>query len=414
MYNFLLNMWIMRKIDEIYLSARVAKGQITEQEKQMILATPQIQGGGILKLLDEIIKSTVSSFGQDDLKFLELSGRKSFYSQGYEGEGMVIAVIDTGVSPHEEFEDRLLPGFNANRLYQNPSNTIDDDGHGTHVASSIAGKNVGIAPKAKILPVKVLDGSGGLANMYDLVKAIDWARKWRSPEGKPVDIISMSLGGPANAFGGHFDLIHSSIQACVNDGILVVCAAGNTGSEADHYPGSFNEVLCVGAVDVNKAQAKFTTTGDQVDICQVGVDVIGANFEGGYIALSGTSMATPIISGIAALIACRHKKKFKTRITEQKLFEQLKMNTKDLGIAGVDKIYGVGFACLQPLNLSIEMENGSKLIKFNNQIVEADVPSRIENGRFLFEMRSLAEQTGAYISFEAENEYHKTRAKFNW
>jgi len=135
--------------------------------------------------------------------------------------------------------------------------------------------------------------------------------------------------------------LQTEISKLCKDGILVVCSAGNTGITELRYPGAYDEVVCVGAVDVQKKQANFTTQGNQVDVCQVGIDVISAYYEGGYIALSGTSMSTPIISGIACLLACQHKQKFKERISETKLYEALKMNTKDLGIKGVDKIYGV-------------------------------------------------------------------------
>nr|WP_245210466.1 S8 family serine peptidase [Sedimentibacter acidaminivorans] len=353
--------------------------------------------------------------GVDDLKFLELSGRQAFYSQGIYGQNTICAVIDTGVSPHIELENRILVGKNLNSSYSSTNNYRDDNMHGTHVAGSVAGKNVGIAPQSKILPVKVLDGSGGCNKTQDIVNGIKYARQWRSPKGEKVDVISMSLSGTKNGFGTTvWSNLQAEIKNCVKDGILVVCSAGNTGITELRYPGAYDEVVCVGAVDMEKKQADYTTMGNHVDLCQVGSNVISAYYTGGYIALSGTSMSTPIISGIACLIACQHKLKFGERITETKLYEQLKMNTKDLGIAGVDKIYGVGFCTLQPLNLTIEMEHLSNIVKFNNQNITTDIPSRVENGRFLFEMRSFAERTGADIKVEAENEYHKVKAKFIW
>lgn len=362
------------------------------------------------KFIDE---TTV--LGVDNLKFLELSGRQAFYSQGIYGQNTVCAVIDTGVNPHVELEDRILGGKNLNSSYSSTNNYKDDNLHGTHVAGSVAGKNVGIAPQAKILPVKVLDGSGGCNKTQDIVNGIKYARLWRSPEGDKVDVISMSLSGTKSGFGTTvWNNLQAEIQNCVKDGILVVCSAGNTGITELRYPGAYDEVVCVGAVDIAKKQANFTTQGNQVDLCQIGVDVISAYYDGGYIALSGTSMSTPIVSGIACLLACQHKLKFNERMTEAKLYEALKMNTKDLGIEGVDKIYGVGFCTLQPLNLSIKMEHLSNVIEFNGEKITVDVPSRIEDGRFLFEMRSFAEKTGAYIEPIVENEYHKTQAIFSW
>ena len=356
-----------------------------------------------MKFLDDYIQTKKfddADFGIDDLKFLEYSGRQSFYSQGYYGQGTICAVIDTGVSQHEEFEDRLLDGRNLNKSYNNTSKWQDDRGHGTHVASSIAGKNVGIAPQANILPVKVLDATGGTNRILDIIDGVKWAREWRSAKGEKVDVISMSLSGNKSIFGNYLDRFESEINKCVEEGILVVCSMGNTGAEEKRYPAYFDEVVAVGAVDVNKKQAKFTTTGNYVDVCQIGVDVIGANYSGGYISLSGTSMATPLTSGIACLIACRHKIKFGERISEQKLYEQIKMNTKDLGIEGADKIYGVGFASVQPLSMDIELTIGSDKMTVNENEITLDSPPILYNNRFYVPLRWLITFLGGYIKFD--------------
>lgn len=236
---------------------------------------------------------------------------------------------------------------------------------------------------------------------------------------KKVKIISMSLsGGERNTTLAERNALESAINNCIEAGILVVVSAGNTSQEELRYPACFDNVVTVGAVDVEKQIANYSTYGNHVDVCQVGTKVISAYYnpsEGyDYIELSGTSMSTPTISGIAALLVCDHTARFKTEITERKLYEALKMNTKDLGISGVDKYYGAGFCTLQPLNMVIETELGSNIVKFNGESVQVDVPTQIVNGRTLFEMRSFAERTGAKISWEAENEYHKTRAKFVW
>lgn len=337
-----------------------------------------------------------ATFGIDELKFLELSGRQTSIKKG---EGVIIAVIDTGVSPHEEFEDRLLEGYNTNRTYSNRHQWQDDRGHGTHVASSIAGKTVGVAPKAKILPIKVLDGSGGCKYVQDIVKGIDYAKNWRGPAGEKVNIISMSLGGSAKAFGSYLDNMENSIKACIEQDIIVICAAGNTGTETDHYPGSFNDVVCVGAVDVDKKQASFTTIGDQVDVCQVGVNVIGANYTGGYIALSGTSMATPLTSGCVACLISDYFDKIGTYPIERKVYEALKIHTKDLGIKGVDKVFGAGFVSLQPLDVDITLIIGDKNMYINGKAIETDTPPILQNNRFYVPLRWILTHLGGYVKF---------------
>lgn len=368
-----------------------------------------------MKLLDDFTLDAVyksDELTKDSFNFLELSGRKAMYSQGIYGQGVVVAVLDSGISPHPEFENRLLPGKNCIEGYGNTS-WHDDNMHGTHVAGTIAGKTCGIAPKAEILPVKVLTATGG-GEWKDVVKGLDYARTW-SVDGKKVKIISMSLsGGSSQITTTERTNLEAAINRCVEAGILVVVSAGNTAKDELRYPACFDSVVTVGAVDWDKQLAQYSTFGNHVDVCQVGSKVISAYYQGEYAELSGTSMSTPVTSGIAALLACANKEKYKTDITERKLYEALKMNTKDLGIKGIDKYFGAGFCTLQPLNMTIETELGSKTVKFNGEAVEVDVATQIVDGRTLFEMRSFAERTGAKISWEAENEYHKTSAKFVW
>lgn len=352
----------------------------------------------------QVVKSftDTSAFGEDDLKFLELSGRKAYHSQGYLGQDIVVAVIDTGVSPHEELEDRLLQGFNVNTSGSySGSNSNDDEGHGTHVACTIAGKNVGIAPKAKILPIKVLDGMGG-CNIKDVTNGVKKAILWRGSNGEKVKIISMSLSFTnRDATEVQIANFHQAIKDAVASEILCVCSAGNTArEEKNRYPSTFEESVAVGAVDVGKAKAYFSSTGNYVDLCQVGVDVLSAWYKGGYAVMSGTSMSTPIVSGIAALLACKFKQQFKADIAERKLYEALKMNTKDLGIVGVDKLFGAGFCTLQPLDKTIKLTIGSDKITLNggNYVTDA-VPKLIDN-RFYMGVRDLATITGGYVNFD--------------
>lgn len=358
--------------------------------------------------LDEVIegRSFIDNveIGIDDLNFLELSGRQTKYLNGNYGNDIVVAVIDSGVSPHPEFEDRLLEGRNFNSQYNNPSKWQDDNKHGTHVAATIAGKNVGIAPKAKILPIKVLDAVGGVNRTLDIIDAIKYAREWRGKNGEKVSIISMSLSSDKAGWGSAFSRLETEIKSCVDANILVVCSSGNTSKEEQRYPSAFNEPVCVGAVDVDKKLAKFSTIGNQVDVCQIGVNVLSAYYTGGYIQLSGTSMSTPIISGMAALLAREYKVKYKTDIPEPKLYEALKINTKDLGIVGVDKQFGAGFVSLQPLDIDIKLIIGDSNMYINGKPVYIDSPPILYNNRFYLPLRWLLTYLGGYINYDHPNQ----------
>ena len=340
---------------------------------------------------------TLEEMPVDSLAFIELSGRRASRTKG---KNVIFAVIDTGVSPHEQFEDRLLEGYCTNRDYKT-SQWQDDRGHGTHVASSIIGKDVGSSPLGKVLPIKVLDGSGGCRNVLDIIKGIEYAFDWRGPNGERVNVINMSLGGPKKAWGSYFDRLHDVIKKVTKE-IPVVCAAGNTGEEDDHYPGSFPEVICVNAVDYDKKIALFSTRGKQVDVCQVGVNVWGAAVGGGYVCLSGTSMASPITSGIAGDIIGDYYLVNKEYPCEPDAYAFLKMNSKDLGIPGTDKIYGAGFACLQPLDVDIKLIIGDPNMYVNNEIYSTDAPPILHNDRFYVPLRWILQLLGGFVNFKNE------------
>jgi major intracellular serine protease len=367
-----------------------------------------------MKLLDYNIDGfidEVTQINEDTFKFLRLTGKDALISQGYDGDGIVVAVIDTGVSrEHEELKGRVLPGINTNSSYNSELKKMttcaeDDNGHGTHVAATIAGASCGIAPKAKILPIKVLDGMGGADVPMDIAKGIRKALEWKGANGETVDIISMSLGGTVGQLGqSTVDSMRNYIQAAVAKDIIVIVSAGNTGQEErNRYPGCFEDVVTVGAVDKDKGLAMFSTIGEQVDVCQIGVNVTSAWYQGGYATMSGTSMSTPMVSGIAALLASMYKKKYGTRISERKLYEALKLSTKDLGIEGVDKMFGAGFCTLQPLNVRLELQIGAEYALLNGNRIELEPDTfTFANGRNYMSIRRLADLLGVSCIWDQE------------
>jgi len=348
---------------------------VQEVQKSSIIATPDV----------------------NTFSFLDLTGRQKYYKEGYRGQDIIVAVMDTGVNPdHPELKGKVLEGKNFCKMYYDSYGPIDDDGHGTHVAATIAGNTCGVAPSTLILPCKVLPGFGG-GSIEELIEALYWVRNWRDKNGNKVDIVSMSLSCGDSEFT---DRLHDAIKSLVDNNIAVICAAGNTGDNTKLYPAYFNEPITVGAVNINQQTAYFSTRTDEVDVCQVGVDVVSAWYEGGYIAMSGTSMATPIVTGIAALIASKYKTLFRKQIPEQVLYEMLKLNTIDLSFPGIDMETGAGF-CTLGSGKAVEMYIGQTDYYINQIKNVMDVAPAIVNDRTMVPVRFVAEAFNKGVYWDA-------------
>ena len=247
------------------------------------------------------------------------------------GQGIKIAILDTGCDiNHPDLKGRIIGGRNFTDDDNGDENNFSDyNGHGTHVAGTIAAEEngagvVGVAPEAELLIVKVLDGSGA-GSYTGIISGLKYAIE------QNVDIISMSLGGPINN-----PLLHVTIIQAVSKGILVVCAAGNDGdgdgtTDEYAYPGSYNEVISVGAVDLNRNSSRFSNSNKEVDLVAPGEKILSAYLDGGYATLSGTSMATPHVSGALALIKQWSNAQFGRNLTEPELYAQLIKRTVPLG-----------------------------------------------------------------------------------
>ncbi|MGD9962500.1 MAG: S8 family serine peptidase [Thermoplasmata archaeon] len=241
------------------------------------------------------------------------------------GLGIVVAVIDTGVDyTHPDLGGDIGAAYKVIGGYDfvnDDSDPMDDNGHGTHVAGIIAadGGILGVAPDARILAYKAL-GAGGSGSMSDVIFAIDAAL---DPDGDGLtddhaDIISMSLGGA----GSVDDPVCEAVERAVAEGVVVIVAAGNEGPSLGTVatPGVAPSALTVGAVDDDGVLAEFSSRGPTTDmrvkpeISAPGVGILSTvPFSGtsissptGYASLSGTSMATPHVSGAAALLLQMH------------------------------------------------------------------------------------------------------------
>lgn len=217
------------------------------------------------------------------------------------GEGVVVAVLDTGADlDHEDLVENLLPGKN----FVDPNSPPEDDnGHGCHVTGIICAVDnnlgvVGVAPKTKVIPVKVLDKKGN-GNLPNVANGIRWAAD------QHVDFIVMSLGAP-----NKMPIIHDAIQYANSKGVVVWCAAGNAGKTNQiFYPAAYPEVIGTGAVDEDLNRAHFSCTGKELNFLAPGVKILGTVPNSWYAVLSGTSMANPFAVGVACLLLSYKRKK---------------------------------------------------------------------------------------------------------
>lgn len=282
--------------------------------------------------------SDILTMSQDNIpEGIKMIQAPEVWEEADQGAGQVIAIIDTGCQvDHPDLADRIVGGRNFTTDYRSdPGNFNDNNGHGTHVAGTIAASGsetgiAGVAPKAGLLILKVLTKSGS-GSYKGIVDAIHYAVDWAGPNGEKVCAMSMSLGGPNDLKD-----LHDAVKRAVSEGISVICAAGNEGDnrpETDEfaYPGAYPEVIQIGAVNFNRELAEFSNTNDEIDLVAPGVDIHSTFLEGKYATLSGTSMATPHVSGAMALIKNITQKRFERELTEAELYGQLIKRTVPLG-----------------------------------------------------------------------------------
>jgi thermitase len=235
------------------------------------------------------------------------------YTKGH--PGISIAVLDTGFElSHPEIRQALLPGKDFVNIIDGTKQFIgdhleyddypeDEVGHGTHVAGILAGRGIkmpiGVAPRCKILPVKVLGAlqrNGSLVGA-GLVDNIDNGIKWAVDQG--ASIINMSLGLRQSGGGlPHREVIRYALAK----GVTIIAASGNDGRQERYYPGALPGVIAVGAADDRGHPAPFSTFGDHISVLAPGVNIYSSFLRQGYTASSGTSQSTPFVAGAIALL----------------------------------------------------------------------------------------------------------------
>ncbi len=247
---------------------------------------------------------------------------------------VIIAVIDSGVDlDHPDLQANIVSGWD---FVNDDSQPDDDFGHGTHVAGIAAavGNNgqgiAGVSWGAKIMPLKILDrwGSG---NTHDLSQAIYYAAD------HGAKIINLSLGARYSSWPCDWLEVEDALNYTVNRGVLVVAAAGNDGQYGINCPGAYDQVMAVGSTTSSDTRSYFSNFGPRLDIVAPGSYIYSTYPGGSYYSLSGTSMATPHVAGLAALIWS-----FVPSFTDTEVREIIQSTAADLGSIGWDQEYGHG------------------------------------------------------------------------
>lgn len=280
---------------------------------------------------------------KDQWYLSSLSMNEVWSAHGTGSSGVTVAVLDTGVDyDHPDLAGRIIKGPDYVDKDYEPK---DEHGHGTHVAGIIAaGLNneqgiSGLAPNVKVLAVRVLDAKGS-GSLFNIAKGIAYAAN------NGAKVINLSLGSPpgglimrtlANFLAGYAE----------RKGSLIVAAAGNSGSDIG-YPAAASKFLSVGAVNEQNYLASFSNRGPELDIVAPGVNIMStfptyevtANAAGlpkNYASLNGTSMATPMVAALAAMVLSQNP-----YLTPAELRAKLESSATDLGTIGRDELFGNG------------------------------------------------------------------------
>lgn len=251
------------------------------------------------------------------------------------GQHVKVAIVDTGIDlKHPDLIANIKTGVNIIRPTRTPD---DDNGHGTHVGGIVGALNnsvgvVGIAPNVDLYPVKVLRSSG-VGYLSDIIAGINWA------VANHMDVINLSLGTDAD-----LQSLHDAVAAADRAGIVVVAAAGNSGGSL-MYPAAYPEVISVGMIDENGQVDQYSSRGPGLELVAPGASILSTYDGKSYRTMTGTSMASPHVTGAAALLKAMPSKcdtNGDGGCSRAEVLSRLEATASDMGPAGRDSDSGYG------------------------------------------------------------------------
>lgn len=301
---------------------------------------------GTAELIDPVpperasLQGALSPWYADEMWHLDMIGAETAYEMGAAGEGVRVAVIDSGANRHPDLEDRMEAGWN---YLSNSTVTGDSNGHGTAVCGLIAGGGesgmVGTAPKANLIPLKCFEGTTTQSSL--VCEAI-----WDAVDHFDCDVINLSVGIRSESIA-----LREAVDHAVENGVILVAAVGNGGTRTEYYPAAYEEVIGVGEVDSAGLVYKGSNHNGSVLLTAPGAEVISLDRLGGYGTFTGCSFATPMVTGAVADLLS-----LEPDLTMEEVSAILSESAMDRGKPGWDEYYGWGILNLRGCVLALEQD----------------------------------------------------------